>query len=73
MFRYRKNWAANGRTPSVNHSVNGYYDGAYALGNFEIATTEWDPIVIYLVTQRLTPESLQLWEQRMAGRERLPT
>lgn len=39
------------------------------LQNLEIPTDGWDPILIYLITQRLHSESLQLWEQTPAGQD----
>lgn len=45
----------------------------YSLQNLEVPTDSWDPIMIYLITQRLTSETLQLWEQSLTGKENLPS
>lgn len=44
----------------------------YSIQNLGIATVDWDPIMIYLITQRLSPGSLQLWEQGLTGCDSLP-
>lgn len=44
-----------------------------SLEKLQIETDNWDAIIIYLVTQKLTPKTLQFWEQSLTGSNELPT
>lgn len=45
----------------------------YTLQNLEVATENWDPLVIYLMTQRLPPETLKLWQKSLTGNGKRPS
>ncbi|XP_053618244.1 uncharacterized protein LOC128679812 [Plodia interpunctella] len=46
-----------------------------SLGNLQVSTESWDPIIIYMVTQKLDLETRKLWEDHIykPDSERLPT
>lgn len=43
-----------------------------SLNNLGINTKEWDPIILYLMADRLPNETRQLWEQKQGSKTNLP-
>lgn len=44
-----------------------------SLANMTIVTTNWDPILIYLIQERLPVQTLALWNQLRFGKTDIPT
>ncbi|XP_055387374.1 uncharacterized protein LOC129615957 [Condylostylus longicornis] len=44
-----------------------------ALKNLQIDVEGWDPIIVYLIVQKLPTETHQLWEQSVSAENQLPT
>lgn len=47
-------------------------EGAYELNNLRLNTPTWDPIMAYLIAQKLDSESIQLFDQGNTWPEELP-
>ena len=44
-----------------------------ALNNLEINTESWDPILVHIIAQKMSPECVQLWEQSLSSKTNVPT
>ena len=44
-----------------------------ALNNLEIDTNSWDPILVHIISQKMSTECVQLWEQSLSSKTDVPT
>ncbi|XP_055385905.1 uncharacterized protein LOC129614946 [Condylostylus longicornis] len=57
----------------VNTQLKLLLNQSFALKNLQIDVEGWDPIIVYLIVQKLPTETHQLWEQSVSAENQLPT
>lgn len=58
---------------SIKNLVDKTQECLNALNNLNLSTKDWDPLIVYIITQRIDSGTHLLWEQSLENPRELPT